>query len=224
MMPDQQGHTLRVLTAILIFIGLVNISSCKFDLMGGDPINQDNSKDGGNSGNGAISNFQPAVFTAARAGTKLNEPFELLSSFEDGSEITELTGIISPGGTGDKFKVSPDGMLVAYLTNQNSGRFELFVVPVEGGNPTPISPLLSDNGDVVEFKWSPDSSKIAYLADVAIDERFELYANLAEGRDNRKVSGSLPIGGQVTVFEWSADSLRLGYIADQNNFGEFELI
>jgi hypothetical protein len=227
MMIYKRYHTLRTITAILLFIGLANISGCKWgswDLMGGEPVNQDESNGGGgNNGDNDNISFPPAVFTASRSGTKINEPFEMFSSFEDGARIVELTGIIGRGETGDKFELSPDGTLAAYLSDQNSGRFELFVVPVEGGDPTRISPLLPDTGDVVEFKWSPDSSQIAYLADVATDGGFELYTNSSEGGGNLKVSGTLPLGGRVTAFEWSSNSLRLAYIADQNNLGEFEL-
>ena len=129
-MKSDRDHILRAFVAILLLIGLVNISSCKWgnwDLMGGDPINQNDS-----NGDGGISNFPPAVFTAARSGTKLNEPIELFSSFEDGSEIIALTGIINRGEMGDEFKVSPDGAETAKLSG-----------------------LIASAGDVLFFEWVP---------------------------------------------------------------------
>ena len=229
-MNSDRGHILRAFVAILLFVGLANISSCKWgswDLFGGDPVNQDGSggdgDSGGNNGDGSSTDFPPAVFTANIGGTKINEPVELFSSFSNGSDIIELTGVINVGGSGTDFKVSPDGTLVAYLFQKSNGNFELRVVPVEGGAVIRISQALSDDSDVVEFNWSPDGFRIAYLADDVIDGRFELYTNLSQGGDNVKVSGDLPPGGRVQAFEWAPDSSLIAYTADQNILGEFEL-
>ena len=70
--------------------------SFRFDLFAGDAINEDgddsgrgddNNGDGynGNHGDGISTEFPPAVFSANIGGTKINEPVELLSSFENGS-------------------------------------------------------------------------------------------------------------------------------------------
>jgi Tol biopolymer transport system component len=237
-MQSDQKSVSRNIIIILILLSLTTIFGCKwgswsFDLFGGDPINEDsddsdNGDDNngdGNNGNGISVDFPPAVFSANIGGTKINEPVELFSSFDNGSDITALTGVVNRGGAGDEFKVSPDGTLVAYLIEEDNGRIDLFVVPVEGGTETRISELPSDDADVVEFHWSPNGSRIAYLADGEIDGRFELYTNLAGGfsSSNLKVSGSLPPGGKVEAFEWSPDSKLLAYTADQNNLGEFEL-
>jgi hypothetical protein len=146
--------------------------------------------------------FPSSVFFANIGGTKINEPVELFSSFDNGSDIIELTGVINRGGAGDEFKVSPDETLVAYLIEEDNGRINLVVVPVGGGTETRISELPSEDTDVVEFDWSPDGSRIAYLADGEINGRFELYTNPAEGDDNVKVSGLLPLGGRAEAFEW----------------------
>jgi Tol biopolymer transport system component len=232
-MKSDKKSVSRNIIIILILLSLTTIFGCKwgswsFDLFGGDPINEDSddSDNGdGNNGNGISVDFPPAVFSANIGGTKINEPVELFSSFDNGSDITALTGVVNRGGAGDEFKVSPDGALVAYLIEEDNGRIDLFVVPVEGGTETRISELPSDDADVVEFDWSPNGSRIAYLADGEIDGRFELYTNLAGGfsSSNLKVSGSLPPGGKVEAFEWSPDSKLLAYTADQNNLGEFEL-
>ncbi len=228
-MKTDQKSIPRIIVMVLIIISLTTIFSCKwgswsFDLFPDDSPNEDGDD---NNGGGISTIFPPSVFSANIGGTKINEPVELFSSFENGSDIKELTGVISQGGEVDEFenvfKVSPDGTLVAYLTDQNNNQIELFVVPVKGGTETQISESLSDDADVTEFDWSPDSNRIAYLADGEIDGRVELYTNLAEGGSNLKVSGSLPLGGTVEAFEWSPDSLLIAYRADQNNLGEFEL-
>ena len=219
---------------ILILFSLTTIFGCdgddwSFDLFGGDSANDDN---GNNNGNGDDDNrielfvvsipvdgnsdeFPAAVYSAITDDSKCNKPVKLFSSTDDGSriKITELTGVISCGGTGNVFKVSPDGQRVAYLTEKKSKK----------DTETRISELSSDEADVIEFDWSPDSSRIAYLVDDQSDDRVDLYTNPAEGGENRKVSGSLPLGGEVDAFEWSPDSSLLAYTANQNNLNKFEL-
>ena len=224
------------LIIILILFSLTTLIGCNgddwsFNLFGGDsvngddPTNPDDPPDPPPDDNrlglfvvsmpedGISDKFPAAVFSAITGGNKSSEPVKLFSSFEDGSEITELRGVINRGGTGNVFKVSPDGKRVAYLNEEKS----------EGDSEIRISELPSDDADVTEFDWSPDSSRIAYLAEGKNDDRIELYTNLAEGGDNLKVSGSLPRGGKVEAFEWSPDSSLIAYRADQNNFDEFEL-
>ena len=225
-----------ILILILILFNLTAIIGCNgddwsFDLFGGDSVNGDNGNgNSGNSGNGGDDNgiglfvvsipedgisaeFPAAVYSAITDDPKCSKPVELFSSIDDGSDITELTGVIGCGGTGDVFKVSPDGKWIAYLSEEKS----------EGDTEIRISKLSSDDTDVTEFDWSPDGKRIAYLVEDESNGRIELYTNLAEGGENRKVSGSLPRDGMVEAFEWSPDSLLLAYTADQNNFDEFEL-
>ena len=215
-----------ILIIILILFSLTTIIGCDgddwgFDLFGGDPVNGDDPANPDDPTNpddppdpppddnrlglfvvsmpedGISDKFPAAVFSAITGGNKSSEPVKLFSSFEDGSEITELTGVINRGGTGNVFKVSPDGKRVAYLSEEKS----------EGDSEIRISELPSDDADVTEFDWSPDSSRIAYLAEGKNDDRIELYTNLAEGGDNLKVSGSLPRDGKVEAFEWSPRQL-----------------
>jgi hypothetical protein len=224
------------LIIILILFSLTTIFGCdgddwSFNLFGGDSVNGDDPTNpddpGGPSSNGnrlglfvvsipaggVSDEFPGMVFSAVTDDTKSKKPVALFSSFDDGSDITELTGVINRDGTGNVFKVSPDGKRVAYLSEENN----------EDDTETQISELSSDDADVTEFDWSPDSSRIAYLAEDGSDGRVELYTNLAEGGENRKVSGSLPRDGEVKAFEWSPDSELLAYSADQNKLGEFEL-
>jgi len=162
-----------------------------FDLFGGDSVNEEEDNNNNNGGNGGDDNrlglfvvsipedgisaeFPAAVFSAITGGTKSNQPVALFSSFDDGSDITELTGVINRSGTGDVFKVSPDGKWVAYLSEEKS----------EGDSETQISELPSDNADVTEFDWSPDSSRIAYLAEgknngSEVSGRFHRWRNAA---------------------------------------------
>ena len=84
---------------ILILFSLTTIFGCDgddwgFDLFGGDTVNGDDDNGNGNNGNGDPVEFPPAVFSASIGGNKTNEPVELFSSFDNGDDIKELTGVI----------------------------------------------------------------------------------------------------------------------------------
>jgi hypothetical protein len=119
--------------------------------------NGDGDSDGGPSD---IPIFPPTVFMAAKdvAGT-----VELYASFDDGREIIKLNAQLVPGREVVNFKVSPDGILVAYLADQDTDeQFELYTVPVDGGTAVKVSALFRSASDVQDdFKWAPDSSRIA---------------------------------------------------------------
>jgi len=80
---------------------------------------------------------------------------ELFSSFDNGSDITALTGVINRGGAGDEFKVSPDGTLVAYLIEENNAVFELFAITPDGEEAVRLSGSFAEAGDVLFFEWVP---------------------------------------------------------------------
>ena len=75
--------------------------------------------------------------------------------------------------------MSPDGLLVAYLADQQTDeRFELYGVPADGGTAIEVSDLRLSASDVEDdFQWSPD------------------------GSDNTLPSGILTAGGEV-FFGW----------------------
>lgn len=56
---------------------------------------------------------------------------------------------------------SPDGRKIAFCSNRNDKKAQLFVLPIDGGEAQQITDIKSGVG---EFRWSPDSGKIAFLS------------------------------------------------------------
>ncbi len=93
------------------------------------------------------------------------------------------------------FKVSPNGVWVAYVADQETNNiFELYVVPVDK---TAGDDLVKISGDSMAgvgvkekadgryaFEWAPDNSRIAYLADQTTPGVIQLYSNKPDGTDN----------------------------------------
>ena len=132
---------------------------------------------GSANGSGDEPNYNPVIFTADKdaAGT-----VELYASFQNGNEITKLSGTMVAGGNVVEFKISPNGQLIAYLADQLiDDQFELFVVEVDVGVPVKISQLTLSNSSVEEFEWAPDTSRIAYLANELDINQIELFTNHA---------------------------------------------
>jgi hypothetical protein len=98
--------------------------------------------------------FPPAVFLADKNTDDVNE---LFAAFDDGTDIIRLSGRLTAGGDVIAFAVSPDGLLVAYLADQETdNRFELYVVPADGGTAIEVSDLRLSASDVQDdFQWSP---------------------------------------------------------------------
>ena len=182
--------------------------------------NGDGDSDGGPSD---IPIFPPTVFMAAKevAGT-----VELYASFDDGREIIKLNAQLVPGREVVNFKVSPDGILVAYLADQDTDeQFELYTVPVDGGTAVKVSALFRSASDVQDdFKWAPDSSRIAYRANQVNLDNIELFSVLPDGTSNRRVSISpLFANGNVDIFKWAPNSAFIAYTAQRTNLTQFEL-
>ena len=54
---------------------------------------------------------------------------------------------------------SPDGRHLAFTSNRDTERMQLFVMPMEGGEALRLTDL---TGDVTDITWSPDSSTICF--------------------------------------------------------------
>ena len=102
---------------------------------------------GGEEENTMTSNFPPVVFSADKDS---DGTVELYASFSDGTEIIKLSGTMVAGGNVVDFKVSPDGIYVAYVADQDTNNvFELYVVPVDkaaGETAVKISGPMAGNG------------------------------------------------------------------------------
>jgi Tol biopolymer transport system component len=193
--------------------------------------------EGENSGRQQIfSIYPPTVFLADK---DVNAVDELYAAFSDGSEIIKLSDPLVAGGNVAAFLISPDGISVAYVADQDTaGVFELYVVPVEktfGETAVKVSGTMAGNGILqlpsgeYVFEWAPDSSRIAYVADQNTISVFELFSSTPDGTENDIVS-DLPDPDQSTNpdpdvenFEWEPNSTLIAYIADQETDEVFEL-
>lgn len=152
---------------------------------------------------------------------------ELYAALDDGINIIRLSNPLDPGGNVVDFKVSPDGLFVAYVADQDQD--ELFVVPVDksasesaqkiSGTPMAGGGLKKIAAGQYAFAWAPDSSRIAYLADQNTDGVVELYSNTPDGTDRTTVLLSVLPGDDRDVedFAWSPDfsnSQKIAYLAD----------
>lgn len=54
---------------------------------------------------------------------------------------------------------SPDGRSLAFTSNRDTERMQLFVLPMEGGEPLRLTDM---KGDVTDVTWAPDSSTICF--------------------------------------------------------------
>ena len=181
--------------------------------------------------------FPPVVFTADKDS---NGTTELYASFDDGTEIIKLSETMVAGGNVASFEVSPDGIWVAYVADQDTNNlFELYVVPVDKApseSAVKVSVPLAGNGvrenpagsGLYSYAWAPDSSRVAYIADaddpiVQIVDFFELFSSTPDGLEKRLISALVDPSSDVEDFQWEPLSTLIAYVADQEEIGVFEL-
>jgi len=172
--------------------------------------------------------FQPVVFTADKDTSGV---IELYASFDDGTDIIKLSETMVFGGDVVDFKVSPNGIWVAYVADQERNDvFELYVVPVDKTDrerATKISGTVMAGDGIKEtasgryaFEWASDTSRVAYLTDQNFDGRIELYSNTPDGNSQTSLLLSvLGPGRDVEDFAWSPNlntHSLIAYRADQD--------
>jgi Tol biopolymer transport system component len=139
-------------------------------------------------------------------GRKLNGPLDTLSVV----------------GDVDEFQVSPDGVRVVYLADQDTpGVIELYSARRDGtGTPVRLSGPLVAQGDVDSFQITPDGARVVYRADQDTDLLYELYSAPIDGSAPAvKLNGTLVAGGQVIDYEpyvMTSDGQTMLYVADQD--------
>lgn len=143
-----------------------------------------------------------------------------------GAQYSALSDPAAVNAGIDMYNWSPDGSLIAYISNaENAAEYELYTVGVTGSNRTKVNATLEAFADVGYFRWSPDSQRIAYVADQETLGVTELFTATPDGQNVSKVNGVLVLDGNVHLYKWawSPDSARLAYIADQDAVGKNEL-
>jgi len=215
--------------AIFISLGLVAIFLLACGGSGGS----------GDDGDSETPIFPPVVFMADK---NTDGTIELYASSDDGATIIKLSETMVSGGDVVDFNVSPNGVWVAYVADQDQNNlFELYVVPVDktadddavkiSGDPMAGDGVKEKADGRYAFEWAHDTSRVAYLADQTTAGVIELYSNTPDGNSQTTIRLSvLPdpdrIDRDVEDFAWSPDldNYRLiAYRADQQTIDVIEL-
>jgi hypothetical protein len=183
--------------------------------------------------------FPPVVFMADKSSDGI---IELYASSDDGTDIIKLSETMVFSGDVVDFNVSPNGIWVAYVADQDkNGLFEFYVVPVDKASDesaVKVSVPLAGSGLRIRsagsgdylFAWAPDSSRVAYIADAAepapgpeVADLFELFSSTPDGNEKDLISELVNVASDVFDFQWSPESTLIAYVADQDVVGELEL-
>ncbi len=132
------------------------------------------------------------AFTSSRDGNK-----DIYVMGGDGSNQRRVT--VNPARDEDP-AWSPDGAKIAFVSNRNKGRNEIWVIDADGKNPIRLTDGFGDSNP----DWSPDGTKIVYdaVGITVID---------ADGKDKRLLKNAK--GLHPT---WSPDGERIAFIAGKN--------
>lgn len=125
---------------------------------------------------------------------------------------------------------SPNGTQIAFLSNREDDKNQVFIMRLMGGEPEQITKAKTG---VSSFQWSPDGSRIAYLMRdpetkeeeknkkekkdvILVDKNFKynhLYVTPVEaGKDGERQVKQLTSGDyHVNGFDWSPDGAKIAF-------------
>lgn len=189
---------------------------------------------GGAGGGSGTANFPAVVYTADQ---DTDGTVELYASSDDGAVIIKLSETMVAGGDVVDFEVSPNGIYVAYVADQDSNDlFELYVVPVDkASDESAVKVSLPLEGSGLKetaagsgkyyFAWAPDSSRVAYIADASdlAADLFELFSSTPDGKEIDLISDLVGTNSDVRDFQWEPESTLIAYVADQDIVGRVDL-
>ncbi|MEZ5404668.1 MAG: hypothetical protein R3F23_00435 [Verrucomicrobiia bacterium] len=139
------------------------------------------------------------------------------------SSVTNLNGLMVPGGIIVDFLMSSNGNQVVFRgLKEGLSSFELYSVPTVGGSTIKLNGPFAPSQDVLDFLISPDSSRVVYRADQDLNNLFELYSVPITGGPATKLNGPM-MGDAQAEFRVSPNSSRIVYLADQDASGVYEL-
>jgi dipeptidyl aminopeptidase/acylaminoacyl peptidase len=118
-------------------------------------------------------------------------------------------------------RFSPDGARLAFVSNRDGDKAQLYVLPLGGGEPQKLTDLKEDVAEVV---WSPDGTRIAFTARVP-DPAYE------ETDDKKRAPRRFTrLSHKLDTVGWTGDRRRHVYVvpadgsapASQITDGDFE--
>ena len=93
--------------------------------------------------------------------------------------------------------MSPDGRHIAFFSERDGGKPEIYVMDADGSNPRNLT---RNAATEYELSWSPDGGRIAYYSDAP--GRFEIFVMDAGGGNPHAVTST----GYDSAFpQWSPD-------------------
>lgn len=140
-----------------------------------------------------------AIAVSYEAGAAKEESDVYLVSLADGTEQPILD---TPAGE-DGVVVSPDGSMIAFISDAPSGEFDIFTQDLTTG----AVARLTDHADRDSSpQWSPDGSVIAFRR--RTDDVSDIWTMAADGSDQQRLTDN---GGNNYDPRWSPDGSRIAF-------------
>jgi Tol biopolymer transport system component len=107
---------------------------------------------------------------------------------------------------------SPDGMMVAFASEDVEGNSEIYMVNADGAN---LRRLTNNPAWDSQPDWSPDGRKIAFVSDRGDNE--EIYVMNVNGANQINLTRHPALDGMPS---WSPDGTRIAFASDRDGNGE----
>jgi Tol biopolymer transport system component len=116
-------------------------------------------------------------------------------------EMTQLPKSIAGNGLSGGYAVSPDGTMVAYASEDDAGRPQVFIASLDG---TGVQQMTHDQRGAAAPDWSPDGAAIAYTGSGSGDVQNIFVLDLATGETSRVTNGKAAT--EACLCGWLADA------------------